>query len=90
MIAQVLPVIDRLRIFRVRGHPEVLDSDLAAIYGVRTSNFNKALRRNRDRSPEDFCFLKLQFGTSGSPGGRRRLPWVLTEHGAITAATIPR
>lgn len=97
MIAQVLPVIDRLPIFQVRGQAVVLDSDLAAIYGVRTSNFNKALTRNRDRFPEDFCFrldtqefadLKFQFGTSSSHGGRRKLPWVLTEHGAIMAATI--
>lgn len=97
MIAQVPPISDRLRIFRVRGQAVVLDSDLAAIYGVKTSNFNKALRRNRDRFPEDFCFkldtqefadLKFQFGTSSSHGGRRKLPWVFTEHGAIMAATI--
>lgn len=99
MIAQVLPVIDRLPIFQVRGQAVVLDSDLAAIYGVRTSNFNKALTRNRDRFPEDFCFrldtqesadLKFQFGTSSSHGGRRKLPWVFTEHRAIMAATILR
>ncbi len=90
-------VIDNLRIFDVRGHAVVLDSHLAAIYGVSTSNFNKAIQRNRQRFPADFCFqlnvqefadLKFQFGTSSSHGGRRKIPWVLTEHGAIMAATV--
>ena len=44
-----IAVIDRLRIFEVRGLAVVLDSDLAAVYGVSTGNFNKAVRRNRDR-----------------------------------------
>jgi hypothetical protein len=47
-------VIDRLRIFEVRGQAVVLDSDLAAIYGVRTKVFNQAIRRNAARFPADF------------------------------------
>jgi hypothetical protein len=35
--------------------------DLAAVYGVTTGNFNKAVKRNRDRFPDDFLFqLTLQ------------------------------
>src|SRR5437660_880148 len=90
-------VMDRLRVFEVRGQAVVLDSDLAAIYGVTTSSFNKAVERNRERFPKDFAFqlerqefanLKFQIGTSSSHGGRRKLPSVFTEHGAIMAAAI--
>ena len=90
-------VINRLRIFQLRGQAVVLDSDLAAIYGVSTGNFNKAIRRNRERFPTDFCFkvdvqelanLKFQIGTSSSHGGRRKPAWAFTEHGAIMAATL--
>jgi hypothetical protein len=34
----------------------VLDSDLAAVYGVRTKRLNEQLRRNRKRFPADFAF----------------------------------
>ncbi len=32
----------------------MLDSDLAELYGVKTFNVNKAVKRNPDRFPEDF------------------------------------
>src|SRR5207302_9248357 len=85
------------RIVTIRREHVVLDSELAALYGVITGNFNKAIRRNADRFPDDFAFqltaeefenLKFQIGISSSHGGRRKLPWVFTEHGAIMAATI--
>lgn len=84
------------RIFAIRGESVMLDSDLAALYGVLTKNFNKAVFRNATRFPLDFAFqltaeefadLKFQIGTSSSHGGRRKLPRVFTEHGAIMAAT---
>jgi hypothetical protein len=34
----------------------MIDSDLAALYGVETKVFNQAIRRNIDRFPEDFMF----------------------------------
>ena len=34
----------------------MLDSDLAAIYGVSTSRFNEAVKRNKERFPPDFMF----------------------------------
>jgi len=75
----------------------VLDSDLALLYGVETRVFNQAMRRNRHRFPADFAFqlhreefanLMSQIVISRSHGGRRKLPWVFSEHGAIMAATI--
>ncbi len=92
-----MTVIDRIRVLEVRGQAVVLDSDLAAIYGVETKQFNRAVRRNAARFPGDFAFqvkhqelasLRCQIGTSSLHGGRSYIPWVFTEPGAIMAATI--
>jgi ORF6N domain-containing protein len=44
------------RIYTIRDEPVVLDSDLALLYGVETRTFNKAIRRNLKRFPQDFAF----------------------------------
>ncbi len=44
------------RILAIRGIPVILDSDLAAVYGVETKALNQAVSRNIDRFPEDFSF----------------------------------
>jgi len=85
----------------MRGKRVLLDSDLAALYGVTTMRFNEAVKRNHDRFPDDFMFaltnqevaiLKSQIAISnlrdGAHGGRRKPPRVFTEHGAIMAAMI--
>jgi len=91
------PRIEQM-IYLIRGQRVMLDSDLARIYGVTTSALNQALKRNIGRFPNDFAFqitaddlefLMSQIVTSkGGPGGRRKLPWVFTEHGALMLATI--
>lgn len=43
-------------IFFIRGEKVLLDSDLAALYGVSTKVLNQAVKRNPDRFPEDFMF----------------------------------
>ena len=48
-------IIER-KIYLIRGHKVMLDSELARLYGVRTKNLNKAVRRNIERFPEDFMF----------------------------------
>ena len=74
----------------------MLDSDLAALYGVETGNLNKAVNRNRGRFPADFMFqlteeeaeiLRFQIGIS-SWGGRRYLPSVFTEHGVAMLSSV--
>lgn len=92
--------IDRVEsaIMLVRGEKVILDSDLAKLYGVTTTRLNEQVRRNQDRFPEDFAFrlskdeyadLISQFATSSlRHGGRRKLPLVFTEHGAIMAANV--
>lgn len=52
--------MDKIRqaIFLVRGQKVMLDRDLALLYGVETRTMNQAVKRNRDRFPNDFI-LKL-------------------------------
>ncbi len=45
-----------IRILTVRDQKVVLDTDLAAVYGVTTKRLNEQLRRNRERFPTDFAF----------------------------------
>jgi hypothetical protein len=45
-----------IKILSIRGQKVVLDSDLAAVYGVTTKRLNEQFRRNRKRFPEDFAF----------------------------------
>jgi DNA-binding PadR family transcriptional regulator len=81
----------------VRGQKVMLDSDLAELYGVTTGNLNKAVARNRDRFPSDFCFrlrqeeaagLIFQIGRSNSRGGRRHLPYTFTEQGVAMLSSV--
>ncbi len=81
----------------IRGQRVMLDSDLAVIYGVTAKRLNEQLKRNRPRFPDDFAFqltvqeftdLKSQIATSSSHGGKRKLPWVFTEHGAFMLASV--
>ncbi|TAK43994.1 MAG: ORF6N domain-containing protein [Betaproteobacteria bacterium] len=60
-------------ILLIRGHKVILDEDLADLYQVETKALNRAVRRNRDRFPDDFMFqlraaefasLRYQSGTS--------------------------
>lgn len=102
MSADLLPLETvTQRIVLLRGQKVLLDSDLAALYGVPTKRFNEQVKRNLDRFPADFMFqlteeefaaLRSHFATSNEQpagrGGRRYLPYVFTEHGAIMAATI--
>jgi hypothetical protein len=81
----------------IRGRRVILDSDLARLYGVTTARLNEQVKRNQDRFPSDFMFtlsrqefaaLISQNATSKGRGGRRKLPIVFTEHGAIMAANV--
>jgi hypothetical protein len=85
----------------LRGQRVILDTDLAALYGVPTKRLNEQVRRNLKRFPPDFMFqltlqeavaLRSQIATSNARsagrGGRRYSPFAFTEHGAIQAANV--
>ena len=88
-------------IYTIRDKQVMLDSDVAMLYHYETKNINKAMKRNIERFPEDFCFqltekevenLRFQFGTSSlekeNYGGRRYLPYVYTEQGISMLAGV--
>src|SRR5438270_5949622 len=69
-----------IRILTIRNQKVVLDTNLAAVYGVTTRRLNEQLRRNRKRFPSDFTFqltadefesLRSQIATT-SPERRRK------------------
>ena len=85
------PLIES-RIWLIRGQKVLLDADLATLYQVQTGALNRAVKRNRERLPEDFMFqltaseteelLRCQVGISNEGrGGRRYRPYVFTEQG---------
>jgi len=84
------------KILFIRGRKVMLDRDLSQLYGVKTRDLNKAIKRNRDRFPDDFMYqltkeeiaiLKFQFGTS-SWGGTRKPPYAFTEQGVAMLSGI--
>jgi len=100
MSKQGVSPVDRISLLirTVRGQKVVLDTDLALIFGVPTFRFNEAIKRNRERFPNDFMFqltaaeaesLTSQIAMSKpGRGGRRTLPYAFTENGAIMAANV--
>jgi len=84
------------KIYMIRGMKVMLDRDLASMYEVETKMFNRQVKRNIERFPDDFMFqltkeefdnLRFQFGTS-SWGGTRYLPNAFTEQGIAMLSGI--
>ena len=86
------------KIYEIRNLKVMLDSDLAELYGVETGRLNEQVKRNTNRFPEDFMFqlseaefksLISQFAISNKGrGGRRKLPFVFTEHGVLMLSSV--
>lgn len=86
------------KIYVIRGHKVMLDSDLAELYGVETKNLNRQVANNTERFPEDFAFqlsaeeweaLRCKICTSNAGrGGRRYLPYVFTENGVAMLSSV--
>jgi hypothetical protein len=86
------------RIHPIRGQKVMLDADLAALYQVPTKALNQAIRRNKERFPEDFMFqlshaeaaeMRSQFVTSS----KRKIkyqPLAFTEHGVAMLSAVLR
>ena len=91
------------KIYEIRGQRVMLDFDLAALYRVETKRLKEAIRRNAERfEGEEFMFelteqeydrLKTDLRTqiaSSSWGGRRYLPFALTELGVAMLSSVLR
>ena len=83
----------------IRGERVILDSVLAALYGVSVGQLNQAVKRASARFPADFMFqltaeetanLRSQIVTSSSRGGRRHRPYAFTEHGVAMLSSVLR
>jgi len=75
----------------------MLDSYLAKLYEVTTSNLNKAVRRNPERFPSDFMFqlnaseyqsLRFQFGILKRGQHSKYLPLAFTEQGVAMLSSV--
>ena len=84
------------KIFNLRNQSVIMDSDVAALYGVETKEINQAFKNNPDKFPSGYILtlrsaewaqLKSKFLTSNR-GGKVKLPQAFTEKGLYMLATI--
>ena len=86
-------------IFLIRGHKVMLSTDLAELCVVEPHALVQAVKRNRERFPDDFMFqlnkgefdsLKSQIVTSSWGGLRRATPYAFTERGVAMLSSVLR
>jgi len=94
------------KIYLIRGHKVMLDRNLAKLYGVKTFVLNQAIKRNKERFPEDFMFqlnqeelkrLRSQIVILEKKGSKSRrgkhtkyLPFAFTEQGVAMLSSVLR
>jgi hypothetical protein len=88
-------------IYLVRGNKVMVDRDLANLYGVSTAALNQAVRRNRERFPDDFMFQlttaevaelnrsQIVIGSQKHRDPRSR-PYAFTEQGVAMLSSVLR
>lgn len=101
LAAHRLPLAERAekRILIIRSQRVILDSDIAALYGVSVKRLNEQVKRNPSRFPPDFMFqltpeeydsLRSQFATLKKSRGEHRkyLPYAFSEHGVAMLSSV--
>ena len=89
----------KTKIYTIRGVQVMLDSDLAKLYGVEIRVLNQAVKRNKERFPEDFMFqltkeevesLRSQIVILKKGRGKHRkyLPYAFTEQGVAMLSAV--
>ncbi len=88
------------KIFVVRGHRVMLDSDLAELYEVKTKALKQAVKRNITRFPDDFMFelsvkerdelVTICDLLRKSLKHSSVLPMAFTEHGVVMLSSVLR
>jgi len=85
------------KIYVVRGHKVMLDSDLADLYHIETKQLKRQVRRNIERFPPDFMIeltkeeyegLRSQIGTLKQGQHSKFLPYAFTEHGVLMLSSV--
>lgn len=83
-------------IYNIRGNQVIFDYDVAKLYGYETKRINEAVKRNKNRFPDNFCFqltleefeeIKPQI-ISKKSFKRGYLPHVFTEQGIAMLSSI--
>ena len=86
-------------ILLIRGQKVMLDTDLAALYGVEAKQLKRAVKRNIDRFPKDFMFeltkdecqsLRSQFGTLKRGAHSKYRSMAFTEQGVAMLSGVLR
>jgi hypothetical protein len=97
--AGVLVPAERIEksILLIRGRKVMLDTDLAALYGVSVKALNQAVKRNLDRFPDDFMF-QLEWEEVGASRSQivtlkrgqnpKYRPYAFTEHGVAMLSSV--
>ncbi len=96
---EVAPERIQAMIHIIRGERVILDSDLAALYGVETKNLKRQVKRNMGRFPADFMMelsreeyqsLWCQNGTLEHGRGEhaKYLPYAFTENGVAMLSSV--
>lgn len=84
-------------ILLIRNQRVILDSSLAKLYQVETKRVVEAVKRHKNRFPNDFVFqlsdeefidLKNRGSFLKNHGGRRSLPYAFTEQGVAMASSV--
>ena len=84
-------------IFIIRGSRVMLSTYLAALYNVEPRALVQAVKRNRERFPDDFMFqltaaewenLKSQIVISSWRGSRQAAPYAFTEQGIAMLSLV--
>ena len=88
------------KIYEIRGQRVMLDFDLAAAYGIETSQLKRQVRRNIERfEGDDFMFevtrdelSRCQIGTMNKKQGHniKYLPFAFTELGVAMLSSVLR
>lgn len=86
------------KIYLIRDQKIMLDRDLAELYGVETKRLKEAVRRNKERFPDDFMFemskeelqnWRTHFATSKEvKKGLRYAPFCFTEQGVAMLSSV--
>lgn len=86
------------KIYLIRGQKVMIDRDLAELYSVETKRLKEAVRRHRNRFPEDFMFEMTDkefeewrsIGTNSAADkqGLRYAPFCFTEQGVTMLSCI--
>ena len=72
------------KIFLIRGHKVLVDSDLAELYGVETKQLKRAVKRNTD----EYTALRRQTGTLNRGAHSKYLPMAFTEQGVAMLSSV--